>query len=293
MKSGEEGSNGKATTTAAENFLEYGGYHHHGRHFSTVVLQITVLFVVVGFSCLVLYHTAYPTQFFQSFYNPNPTSENSTTHDDAMQSNFSSPFQDSPSANLSSLGNENNLERVLNKAAMKDKTVIITTLNAAWTEPNSIFDLFVESFRIGNQTQDLLNHVVFVALDEKAYSRCLGLHPHCYALSTDGIDFSGEAFFMSEDYLKMMWRRIDFLRVVLEMGYNFIFSDADVMWLRNPFHQFHSDGDFQIACDHYWYNYTDLDNSPNGGFNYVKSNNKTKQFYRFWYESKDKFPGKA
>ncbi|CAA3011336.1 uncharacterized protein At4g15970-like [Olea europaea subsp. europaea] len=97
---------------------------------------------------------------------------------------------------------------------------------------------------------------------------------------------------MSEDYLKMMWRRIDFLRVVLEMGYNFIFTDADVMWLRNPFHRFHSDGDFQIACDHYWYNYTDLDNSPNGGFNYVKANNKTIQFYKYWYEAKDKFPGK-
>jgi hypothetical protein len=29
---------------------------------------------------------------------------------------------------------------------------------------------------------------------------------------------------MTQDYLKMMWRRIKFLRSVLEMGYNFIFS---------------------------------------------------------------------
>ncbi|KAK4490875.1 hypothetical protein RD792_001590 [Penstemon davidsonii] len=176
---------------------------------------------------------------------------------------------------------------------MKDnKTVIITTLNAAWTEPNSIFDLFIESFKIGYQTETLLKHVVAVALDQKAYSRCLEVHLHCYALTTDDLDFSGEAHFMSEDYLKMMWRRIDFLATVLKLGYNFIFTDADVMWLRDPFQRFYPDGDFQIACDHYWYNYTDLNNLPNGGFNYVKSNNRTIQFYKFWYTGKDYFPGK-
>lgn len=107
---------------------------------------------------------------------------------------------------------------------MEDKTVIITTLNAAWTAPNSIFDLFLESFRIGNNTNSLLNHVLVVALDQTAYSRCLEIHSHCYALITNGVDFSGEAHFMSDDYLKMMWRRIDFLRIVLQMGYNFIFT---------------------------------------------------------------------
>jgi hypothetical protein len=43
-------------------------------------------------------------------------------------------------------------------------------------------------------------------------------------LHTYGVDFSGEKGFMTQDYLKMMWRRIKFLRSVLEMGYNFIFS---------------------------------------------------------------------
>ncbi|XP_020548782.1 uncharacterized protein At4g15970-like [Sesamum indicum] len=175
---------------------------------------------------------------------------------------------------------------------MKDhKTVIITTVNAAWTEPNSIFDLFMESFRIGTQTQSLLKHLVVVALDQKAYSRCLDVHPHCFALTTAGVDFSGQAFFMSADYLKMMWRRIDFLRSVLDMGYNFIFSDADIMWLRDPFPIFYPDGDFQIACDTYKYDSTDLRNLPNGGFTYVKSNNRTIQFYKFWYNGKDYFPG--
>ncbi|TKY44903.1 hypothetical protein E2542_SST31186 [Spatholobus suberectus] len=46
------------------------------------------------------------------------------------------------------------LESVLRNAAMKpNKTVIITTLNDAWAEPGSIFDLFLESFRLGEETQ--------------------------------------------------------------------------------------------------------------------------------------------
>ncbi|KAK4389076.1 hypothetical protein Sango_2244600 [Sesamum angolense] len=180
------------------------------------------------------------------------------------------------------------------RAAMADnRTVIITTLNAAWTEPNSIFDLFLESFRIGNQTQNLLKHVVVVALDQKAYARCLQVHLHCYALTTAGVDFSGEAFFMSRDYLKMMWRRIDFLRTVLEMGYDFVFTDADIIWFRNPFLHFYTDDtDFQIACDHFGGSPDDLNNAPNGGFKYVKSNNRTIEFYKLWYKSREVFPGK-
>ncbi|GER49430.1 nucleotide-diphospho-sugar transferase family protein [Striga asiatica] len=176
---------------------------------------------------------------------------------------------------------------------MKDKkTVIITTLNAAWTEPNSIFDLFIESFKIGNGTEKLLRHVVVATLDQKAHSRCLKARfLHCYTLTTQAVDISGEAFFMSEDYLKMMWRRIDFLTTVLQMGFDFVFTDADVMWLRDPFETFYPDVDFQIACDYYWFNSTDRSNSPNGGFNYVRSNNRTVQFYKFWYESRERFPG--
>lgn len=183
------------------------------------------------------------------------------------------------------------LEKILKEAAMDDKTVIVTTLNEAWASPNSVVDIFIESFRIGFGTRKLLEHVVMVALDKRAYDRCITIHMHCFALFTQGVDFSGEQDFMSEGYLKMMWRRIDFLRIILEIGYNFIFTDVDVVWFRNPMPHFHPDGDFQIACDHFVGNETDLDNIPNGGFNYVKSNNQTIKFYKFWYLSKDNHPG--
>lgn len=187
---------------------------------------------------------------------------------------------------------ETRLARVLKNAAMPDKTVILTTINEAWTSPNSILDLFLESFRIGIGTRRLLNHLVVIALDQRAFSHCKDVHSHCFALSTEGVDFSQEAAFLSDDYLKMMWRRIDFLRYVLEMGYNFVFTDADIMWFRNPFPHFYRDIDFQIACDQFSGNSTDVEsNNPNGGFNFVKSNNRSIEFYKFWYSSRENYPG--
>ncbi|KAI3703590.1 hypothetical protein L1987_73780 [Smallanthus sonchifolius] len=67
-------------------------------------------------------------------------------------------------------------------------------------------------------------------------------------------------------------------------------SDADIMWFRDPFSKFDNDADFQIACDYFNGNPSDFRNLPNGGFKYVKSNNKTIQFYKFWYESRLTYP---
>lgn len=116
------------------------------------------------------------------------------------------------------------LERVLRAAAMANDTVILTTLNSAWSEPGSVVDVFLESFRIGEGTRELLDHLVVVSLDTAAHARCKRIHQHCFALVTDGVDFSGQKNFMTDGYLKMMWRRIDFLRQVLEKGYSFVFT---------------------------------------------------------------------
>ncbi|CAN1137693.1 Uncharacterized protein At4g15970, partial [Linum perenne] len=187
---------------------------------------------------------------------------------------------------------EDELEKVLRGAAMGDsKTVILTTLNEAWAAPNSVFDLFLRSFQTGIRTRRLLNHLVIVALDENAYLRCKKLHRYCYALVTEGVDFRQEAYFMTPAYLKMMWRRVDFLRTVLELGYNFVFTDTDTMWLRDPFPRFYPDADFQIACDLYSGSSVDLGNRANGGFSFVKANNRSIEFYKFWHSSQYTYPG--
>ncbi|KAK1685040.1 hypothetical protein QYE76_045888 [Lolium multiflorum] len=183
------------------------------------------------------------------------------------------------------------LDRVLQKASMGDNTVILTTLNAAWASPGSVIDLFIDSFRCGVGTSSLLNHLVIIAFDSDAYRQCVKIHHYCFFLGTEGVDFSGEKRFLTSGYLEMMWKRLDFLRLVLEKGYSFIFSDADIMWFRNPFPHFYPNGDLQIACDHYVGNATDLRNIANGGFNYVKSNERTIEFYSFWYSSRLRYPG--
>ncbi|KAI3926140.1 hypothetical protein MKW98_028276 [Papaver atlanticum] len=234
------------------------------------ILMLIMLVAAVALPCLALYNAVYPLRLFHS-----------------------SPQNSLAAANPSLDTEEVKLERVLKAASMKDKTVIITTLNEAWAAPNSIFDLFLESFKIGENTKGLLKHLVVIALDQKAYKRCLEVHPHCYALTVEGVDFSVEAYFMSKPYLKMMWSRIDILRVVLELGYNFLFTDADIMWFRDPFKRFYEDTDFQIATDNYALNDSyNLNNMPNGGFTYVKSNSRSIEFYKFWFTSRIKYKNK-
>ncbi|PON63260.1 hypothetical protein TorRG33x02_276750, partial [Trema orientale] len=67
--------------------------------------------------------------------------------------------------------------------------------------------------------------------------------------------------------------------------------DTDIMWLRDPFQYFFREADFQIACDMFNGNSYDHHNLPNGGFIYVKSNERTIQFYKLWYLSKRTYPG--
>ncbi|KAG8634843.1 uncharacterized protein At4g15970 [Manihot esculenta] len=243
----------------------------------SAVPRVVLVFAVVFVSCLLLYGAADSLRFL-SF--PSGSSVSFPYIFPSLLDNDSVPVSD-----------EQKLEKVLKDAAMEGRTVILTTLNEAWAAPNSIIDLFLGSFRIGEHTRRLLNHLVIVALDEKAYLRCKEVHSHCFALVTEGIDFHKEAYFMTPAYLKMMWRRIDFLRSVLEMGYNFVFTDADIMWFRDPFPRFYTDADFQIACDHFTGSSVNLENRPNGGFNYVKSNNRSIEFYKFWYSSQETYPG--
>ncbi|VAI40245.1 unnamed protein product [Triticum turgidum subsp. durum] len=115
------------------------------------------------------------------------------------------------------------LEEVLARAATADRTVIMTQINAAWTKPGSLLDLFFESFRTGEGgVARLLDHLVIVTMDPAAYAGCQLVHPHCYFLRTTGVDYRGEKFFMSKDYLEMMWGRNKFQQTILQLGYNFL-----------------------------------------------------------------------
>ncbi|KAL0407908.1 UNVERIFIED_CONTAM: hypothetical protein Sradi_1725200 [Sesamum radiatum] len=154
---------GGSNSRSHGNLREPSGNHQH-RHnrFPSVIVKITMLVAVVGLTRLALYRSDCHTQLMQRSYSlsalknseqqGNPSPPSSTT----MQRGVPSSSHKLRSKDVYGIDDENKLKRTLKRAVMKDQnTVIITTINAAWTEPNSIFDLFMESFRIGNQTQSL------------------------------------------------------------------------------------------------------------------------------------------
>ncbi|OAY86060.1 Uncharacterized protein ACMD2_05510, partial [Ananas comosus] len=188
---------------------------------------------------------------------------------------------------------EQELVGILRAAAMDGDTVIMTSLNEAWAAPGSLLDLFLESFHVGEQIGHLLNHLVIVAVDPEALARCKSVHPYCYYLRVGdaGADFTKEKVFMSKDYLDMMWSRNRFQQKILELGYNFLFTDVDILWFRNPFRHISLFAHITFSSDLYRGNPDDLGNFPNGGFLYVKSSNRTIEFYKNWYLVRDRWPG--
>ncbi|KAE8666970.1 glutamate receptor 2.8-like [Hibiscus syriacus] len=83
-----------------------------------------------------------------------------------------------------------------------------------------------------------------------AHERVLFKRLHC-----DGrCGFRGGEGFHVARFIKMMWRRTLFLLDVLKRGYSFVFTDTDVMWLRNPFTKRGLNGteDLQISIDMFY-----------------------------------------
>uniref|UniRef100_J3LSI7 Nucleotide-diphospho-sugar transferase domain-containing protein n=1 Tax=Oryza brachyantha TaxID=4533 RepID=J3LSI7_ORYBR len=132
------------------------------------------------------------------------------------------------------------LEAALRGAADANRTLIVTVLNRAYAaEDGGLLDLFLRSLREGEGTAQLIGHILLVATDRPAFLRCRRLGGvRCYQLppaAADGADdLSSEQLYMSDGFIRMMWRRIRLLGDVLKLGYSFIFTDLDVMWLRNP-----------------------------------------------------------
>ncbi|KAJ1269306.1 hypothetical protein BS78_07G201600 [Paspalum vaginatum] len=183
------------------------------------------------------------------------------------------------------------LAELLRNASMEDNTVIVTSINQAYAAPGSLLDLFLESFRLGKGTAGLLDHVLIVAVDPGALQTCRSLHRHCYLLRPDGAaDLSAEKFFMTKDYVDMMWARNLFQQTILELGFNFLFTDVDIMWFRNPMRHIAVTADIAIASDFFNGDPDSLHNLPNGGFLYVRSKNRTVEFYRRWRLARGQFP---
>ena len=118
------------------------------------------------------------------------------------------------------------LEAALSEASMENKTVVIAIVNKAYVEGDKpMLDLFLDSLWLGEDTRKLVDHLLLVAVDETSFERCKFLRLHCYRLQMDdGVDSNGEKVYMSDSFIKMMWRRTLFLREVLKRDYSFVFT---------------------------------------------------------------------
>ncbi|GJW93574.1 putative nucleotide-diphospho-sugar transferase [Tanacetum coccineum] len=187
------------------------------------------------------------------------------------------------------------LEAALEGASMPNKTVIIAIVNKAYTEGDKpMLDIFLDGFWLGENTRQLTNHLLIVAVDQIAFERCKFLRLHCYKLKTKGGDFLGEKLYMSQDFIKMMWQRTRFLRDVLRRGYNIVFTDTDVLWLRNPFPRLalNEPVDLHISVDQFNGNQRPEKHPINTGFYMINSNNKTIALFDEWYGLRNNSAGK-
>ena len=117
------------------------------------------------------------------------------------------------------------MAELLPKVATDDGTVIITSVNEAFARPNSLLDLFRESFRAGEGIEHLLSHVLVVAVDDMAFAHCAAVHPHCYLLEVhSNLNLSSANEFMSEAYVELVWTKLSLQQRVLELGYSFLFT---------------------------------------------------------------------
>ncbi|PAN26811.1 hypothetical protein PAHAL_5G040100 [Panicum hallii] len=182
--------------------------------------------------------------------------------------------------------------RMLRRAAMEDRTVIMTSVNEAWAAPGSLLDSFLESFRVGENVSHFVKHIVVVAMDEGAFRRCRAVHPHCHLLrpEKEGLDLSGAKSYMTKDYLDLVWSKLKLQQRILELGYNLLFTDVDVAWFRNPLVHITMAADITTSSDFYFGDPDDLGNFPNTGFIYFKSTPRNARAMAYWHAARRRFP---
>ncbi|KQK11245.1 uncharacterized protein At4g15970 [Brachypodium distachyon] len=212
-----------------------------------------------------------------------------------------SSFRNGSAANLSSHGGKftqeeallfPGLAELLSKVATDDRTVIITSVNEAWSRPGSLLDIFREGFLNGEGIAHLLDHVLVVAVDTGALAHCEAVHPgHCYLLEVKSANISSANRFMSKGYLELVWAKLQLQHRVLQLGYNYLFTDVDIMWLRDPFRHISLYADMAVSTDRFNGDAEALNNAPNTGFYYVKSTNRTVEMVQRWRDARHRFTG--
>ncbi|KAJ1286851.1 hypothetical protein BS78_03G383800 [Paspalum vaginatum] len=183
------------------------------------------------------------------------------------------------------------LAELLPRVATEDRTVIFSSVTELWTRPNSLLGIFLDGFRNGEDTAQLLEHLLVVAVDAGGFDGCKAVHPHCYLLEVKNMDMSNARSFGSREYMELVWLKLSFQQRILELGYNFLYTDTDILWLRNPFRHISVYADMSCSLDNSRDKPVLLDNEINCGFYYMKSTRRSVEVVRRWVAGRARFPG--
>ncbi|CAI6000586.1 unnamed protein product [Closterium sp. NIES-65] len=182
-------------------------------------------------------------------------------------------------------------------ASSLSRTVIVTALSEAWAP---MMHFFLDRLRLVEQQaraegeaeaegglNRLVDRLVVVAYDDASFDECCSLGLHCYFDWQDDAeekeDFSGDQkHFMTPAYIHLVWRKVHVVRSMLALGYDVVFTDNDILWLRNPLPQLllAAPEDMHMSVD--WWNADSRKVMGNGGFYAARSNTRMLKFFDDW-----------
>ncbi|CAI5530703.1 unnamed protein product [Closterium sp. Naga37s-1] len=182
-------------------------------------------------------------------------------------------------------------------ASSLSRTVIVTALSEAWAP---MMRFFLDRLRLVEQQgraegeaeaegglNRLVDRLVVVAYDDASFDVCCSLGLHCYFDWQDDAeekeDFSGDQkHFMTPAYIHLVWRKVHVVRSMLAQGYDVVFTDNDILWLRNPLPHLllAAPEDMHMSVD--WWHADSRKVMGNGGFYAARSNTRMLKFFDDW-----------
>ncbi|KAK3262419.1 hypothetical protein CYMTET_28725 [Cymbomonas tetramitiformis] len=121
-------------------------------------------------------------------------------------------------------------------ACTPDKTIVISVVNHGMQD---VLDTQLKSLQYS--APSILGMWVVVALDESSLADCKRNWIHCvmdpvfsneHAMETEHT-FSSDAEGKYQ-YVRICWRRVEIVSLALRLGLNVIFTDIDIVWLKDP-----------------------------------------------------------
>ena len=178
-----------------------------------------------------------------------------------------------------------NLRGILKKIS-KQNTVVVLTCNQGQSE--LLMNFACSAHARGFDLSNLLVFPTDIETDELA--KRMGLTTFYEEKLMASIPKKEAASYGDSVFTNVMFAKVLCVQLVNELGYDLLFQDADVVWYKNPLGYFHDKSLPQF--DMYFQDdgsraerYAPY--SANSGFYFVRSNDKTKHFFRQFIYSSD------